>query len=128
MKFHNPASVPAPLGGYANGLEIPPGHRLLFISGQIPVRADGSVPGAFDDQCRLVWDHIGAILTSAGMGYENLVKVTTFLSDRKYADQNGAIRREKLGVHAPALTVIITGIYDKAWLLEIEGVAAAPST
>ena len=60
------------------------------------------------------------------MGYEHLVKVTTFLSDRKYADQNAAIRREKLGGHAPALTVIIAGIYDKGWLLEIEGIAAAP--
>lgn len=29
-----------------------------------------------------------------------------------------------LGGHGPALTVIITGIYDEAWLLEIEAIAA----
>jgi 2-iminobutanoate/2-iminopropanoate deaminase len=34
------------------------------------------------------------------------------------------VRREVLGTHAPALTVIITGIYDPRWLLEIEAVAA----
>ena len=30
-----------------------------------------------------------------------------------------------LGSHQPALTVIITGIFDEAWLLEIEAVAVA---
>jgi hypothetical protein len=31
---------------------------------------------------------------------------------------------EALGMHAPALTVVITGIFDEEWLLEIEAVAA----
>jgi hypothetical protein len=32
---------------------------------------------------------------------------------------------EALGGHEPALTVVIAGIYDPAWLLEIEAIAAA---
>ena len=59
------------------------------------------------------------------MTLDNLVKVTTFLSDRQYATQNGEVRRAVLAGRAPALTVIITGIYDKTWLLEIEAVALA---
>jgi hypothetical protein len=35
------------------------------------------------------------------------------------------VRQEVLGTHRPALTVIITGIYDERWLLEIEAIAAA---
>jgi hypothetical protein len=38
---------------------------------------------------------------------------------------NREIRHEMLGSHRPALTVIITGIFDGKWLLEIEGIAAA---
>ena len=46
MRFtrHYPADVPPPVGGYVQGLEVPAGTRLLFVSGQIPVRPDGTVP------------------------------------------------------------------------------------
>ncbi len=59
------------------------------------------------------------------MGLENIVKHTTFLCDRRYRQINSEVRREVLGDLEAALTVIITGIYDEAWLLEIEVVAAA---
>ena len=35
------------------------------------------------------------------------------------------LRQEFLGAHSPALTVIIAGIFDERWLLEIEATAAA---
>jgi enamine deaminase RidA (YjgF/YER057c/UK114 family) len=94
-------------------------------SGTIPVATDGTVPPDFEGQCRLVWANIGAQLRAAGLDYGHLVKVTTYLSDRRFGDANGAIRREILGAHAPALTVLIAGICDEKWLLEIEAMAAA---
>jgi 2-iminobutanoate/2-iminopropanoate deaminase len=74
---------------------------------------------------RLVWDHILSIPRSADMSAANFVKVTTFLTRREDADANSRIRREHLGSHAPALTVIIAQTLDPRWLLEIEAVAAA---
>lgn len=59
------------------------------------------------------------------MDPSNLAKVTTFLSDRAYANANTAVRTEVLGDHQPALTVLITGIFDEAWLLEKEAGAAS---
>jgi hypothetical protein len=41
-----------------------------------------------------------------------------------FATLNREIRQEGLGAHSPALTVIIAGIFDEQWLLEIEAVAA----
>jgi 2-iminobutanoate/2-iminopropanoate deaminase len=117
-------SLPAPIGGYTNALEVTGAGRLLFISGQIPVTADDQVPADFEAQCRLVWAHIRATLDAAGMGISDLVKVTTYLSDRTHADVNGVVRQEVLGDHRPALTVLVAGIYDPSWLLEIEAVAA----
>ena len=124
LREHIPATVPAPVGNYAHGLEVPAGARLLFISGQIPVDMGGEVPSDFDAQCRLVWAHVGAVLRSAGLDYGNLVKVTTYLGDRAHATANGRIRREVLGDHRPSLTVIVAGIFDPRWLLEIEAIAA----
>jgi enamine deaminase RidA (YjgF/YER057c/UK114 family) len=47
------------------------------------------------------------------------------LSDRCYRAENSVVRREVLEERTPALTIIVTGIYDEAWLLEIEVIAAA---
>jgi 2-iminobutanoate/2-iminopropanoate deaminase len=121
----NAQDAPAASGGYAQAIDLVGAQRLLIVSGQIPVAADGAVPPDFDSQCRLVWANIGAQLRAAGLDYGHLVKVTTYLSDRRFGDANGAIRREILGAYAPALTVVIAGIYDEKWLLEIEAMAAA---
>jgi 2-iminobutanoate/2-iminopropanoate deaminase len=117
--------VPAAIGGYANAVEVAGARMLLFISGQIPMSADGRVPAGFEAQCRQVWANILECLREAGLGVEHLVKITTYLSDRSHADVNGAVRREVLGDHRPALTVVLAGIFDEGWLLEIEPVAAA---
>jgi len=121
---HDPPGVAAPRGSYTHGLELPPGARLLFISGQVPERPDGTVPPDFDGQCRAVWGNIVAVLSSAGMGVANLIKVTTFLTRQDQADANGRIRREVLGSHRPALTVVVLQTLESQWLLEIEAMAA----
>lgn len=121
----DPAAVPATSGGYVNAVAVEAASRLLFISGQIPQTRDGHVPGDAEEQCRLIWAQITAVLTEAGMTVANLVKVTTFLSDRAHAATNTAVRSEVLGDHQPALTVIVTEIFDSAWLIEIEAIAAA---
>ena len=116
----NPSSV-----SYAGACEVAAGSRLLFISGQVPERPDSSVPEDFTAQCRLTWVNIERQLRDAGMTLDNLVKVTTFLSDRRYRTDNSLVRREVLKDRTPALTIIIADIYDEAWLLEIEAIAAA---
>ncbi|MFI6503013.1 RidA family protein [Nonomuraea typhae] len=120
----DPAEGPAPTT-YTQGALVEGARRLLFVSGQVPETAGGVVPEGFAEQCRLAWRNVQAVLEGAGMGVRDLVKVTVFLSDRAYREENAKIRGEVLGDHRPALTVIITGIYDEGWLLEIEAIAAA---
>lgn len=120
----NAPVAPQPSGGYAQAVRLSDFDELVFVSGQIPVDVDGAVPEAFAEQCRLVWRNVEAQLRAAGMGLADIVKVTTFLSDRAHAEENSAIRQEVLAGLTPALTIIIAGIYDPAWLLEIEVVAA----
>jgi enamine deaminase RidA (YjgF/YER057c/UK114 family) len=122
----DPSSLIEATGNYTHGTVVSGAQRTLFVSGQPPWTADGSpVPSDFEAQCRLAWRNVLAVLSEAEMGVENLVKVTTFLSDRQYRGINSEVRAEILGDHRPALTIIITGIYDEEWLLEIEAVAVA---
>lgn len=57
---HNPAPVHAPSGGYSMGLELEQHRRLLFVSGQVPERADGSVPEGFEAQSEQAWHNRAA--------------------------------------------------------------------
>lgn len=97
----------------------------MFVSGQIPETTDQRTPEDFEAQCRLTWTNVLSQLNAAGMSVENLTKVTIFLSSREYAEPNSRIRKEFLGDHEPALTVVVAGIFDEKWLLEIEAIAAA---
>jgi 2-iminobutanoate/2-iminopropanoate deaminase len=125
LRSINAKSAPQAVGGYSQALETTNGTRRLYISGQIPVTRDGTVPESFGAQARLAWTNVLAQLEAADMTMGNLVKVTIFLSDRKFALENRQARQDALGDHAPALTVIIAGIFDEAWLLEIEAIAEA---
>jgi 2-iminobutanoate/2-iminopropanoate deaminase len=120
-----PLLGPEAVGGYVNALDVPGAKRTLFISGQIPQDRHGQVPDDIEAQCRLVWANLTAVLHEADMDVTNLVKVTTFLSDRAHAAVNTEVRNDVLGAHRPALTVILAGIWDPAWLIEIEATAVA---
>ena len=121
----NPEILPGGTGNYTHGTLVTGVNRTVFVSGQVPWAENGKIPEDFEDQCRLVWRNVLAVLAEADMGIENLAKVTTYLSDRKYREANSRIRQEVLGEHTPALTIIITDIYAEEWLLEIEAIAVA---
>jgi enamine deaminase RidA (YjgF/YER057c/UK114 family) len=59
------------------------------------------------------------------MSLDNLVMHRTYLADRSYGLVNRKVRNEVLGGRETALTVVVAGIFDEAWLVEIEAVAAA---
>jgi 2-iminobutanoate/2-iminopropanoate deaminase len=120
----NAPDAPQPLGGYVQAMEVSGATRTLYVSGQIPTEPDGSVPEDFEAQARLAWRNVFAQLAAADMTIDNLVKVTIFLSDRKYIADYRKVRNEVLQGRQIGLTTIITGIFDETWLLEIEAIAA----
>lgn len=110
--------------GYAQAWLIEGATRILFISGQTPTDAEGNAPPGFAAQARLAWANVLTQLRRAGMDFANLAKITIYLSDRRYREENTRIRAELLGSATPAITVVITSIFDEAWLIEIEAVAS----
>lgn len=124
---HDPETVPAAIAGYSQGIELAPGARLLFISGQIPERPGQVLPADFRGQCEAVWENIVAMLDAAGMDVGDLVKVTTFLASREYIQENREVRNRFLGSARPAMTLVIAQTVDARWLLETEAIAARPA-
>lgn len=54
---------------------------LLFIAGQIGIRADGTVPSTIEEQIDLAFQRLGAILQAAGLGFEDLVELVNYHVD-----------------------------------------------
>ena len=123
--FLNPDTIPNPVGGYSQAIEIKGKIRHLYISGQIPENTNDEIPPDFDAQCELVWNNISEILKSADMSFKNIVKVTSYLTNPNQAISNGEIRRKFLGKSQPALTVVVIQTLNPKWLLEIEAIAVA---
>ena len=110
-------------GAYVQALEVRDTTRRVYVSGQAPVRLDGTLPDTFKEQAEAVWNNILAQLRAADMDAKNIVKATTFLVDRKYRDENRDVRMEMLGGHTFALTVVLAGMFEDGWLLEIDAIA-----
>ncbi|SMO81769.1 RidA family protein [Paracoccus laeviglucosivorans] len=54
---------------------------LLFVSGQVGSRNDGSPEPDFEVQVRRAFDHLAGTLAEAGAGFEDIVDVTSFHTD-----------------------------------------------
>src|SRR5882757_1537157 len=90
---HTPASVVAPFGPYSHAVEVPEGSRLLYISGEVGVLPDGTVPKGIEAQAEACWRNIIAILADARMGVGDLAKITTYLVRPEDVAAAGPARR-----------------------------------
>jgi 2-iminobutanoate/2-iminopropanoate deaminase len=121
----NATDAPAPAGQYSQAVEVTGATRTLYLSGQVGVATDGSIPDDAEAQSALAWRNVQAQLSAAGMGIENLVKITTIVCDQRDAAAVRAGRATVLGSHRPASTLIIGGLSNPAWKVEVEGIAVA---
>lgn len=126
LTYHNPMDLPPPSNLISQAIEVAPGARWLYISGQIAVRPDGTVVEGVEAQMEDIWKKILCILESAGMGYENLVKIGIFLTCEEDILTFREVRDRVLSGVKPASTLLIVkGLARPDMLVEIEAVAAA---
>lgn len=74
------AGAPAPLGPYSQAIFK---NDTLYVSGQIPLNPMNGelVADSIENATHQVLKNIGALLTEAGMNFENIVKCSIFLKD-----------------------------------------------
>lgn len=119
----NPASHPAPQSNYSQGVVHGAIVERLIISGQVGVRADGSIAEGLDAQMRQTWDNFLAVLSDAGFSPADVIKVTIFATTPALQEFRAG-RERALAGHAPAATYVeVAGLADPNFLVEIEGEA-----
>jgi len=100
-------------------------NGLIFVSGQLPILPDGSVPSTFEEQLRLVFVNLEAALDAAGVKLSNIVKTTVFLKNMDNFAEFNKLYGGYFSVNPPARSTIEVARLPKDALIEIEAVAAA---
>ncbi|MBB3562096.1 enamine deaminase RidA (YjgF/YER057c/UK114 family) [Rhizobium sp. BK512] len=123
---HSPsAGIYAATSDYIHAMEVRNPTRFLFVSGTMGLDAEGAPGKDLSVQLDLIWSNLRAILTDAGMGVSNIVRLTSYLGDAGHAEANQNARLAALGDHIVPTTAIVVQTLQKDWLVEIEIIAAA---
>src|ERR1700722_5808349 len=125
MRRLNPDTIHPPFAKYAHGIEVDPGARMVFCSGQLGIGRDGVIPEDVEAQARLCFRAIAAILGEAGMSLADIVRINAYVSAAEYLSGYMRVRDEFVGAPAPASTLmIVQGFARPEFKVEIEAVAA----
>ena len=121
MKLINTNNAPAAIGPYSQAFIT---GSLLFTSGQVPLDpVSGDVVGTtIVEQAEQVMKNLAAILTEAGVGFENVVKTTCFIADMgDFAAFNEVYAKYFTG--KPARSCVAVKTLPKNVLCEVEVIA-----
>ena len=120
MKIIATDQAPGAIGPYSQGYSV---NGLVFTSGQIPVNpATGEIPEGIEAQAHQSCKNIGAILSAAGLGFENVVKTTCFLADiADFAAFNGVYA--EYFTTKPARSCVAVKDLPKGVKVEVEVIA-----
>ena len=103
--------------------------ELLFVSGQVAQDNHGHTVGVGDceAQTRQVMSRIRTIVEAAGAHLQDVVKITTFLTDVANYPAFSKVRSETFPTSPPASsTVIVAGLVRPEFLVEVEAVVHLP--
>ena len=115
------------MGLYSQVAIVPPGQRLIFVSGQVAIDETGALVGKGDvaAQAVQVFKNIHRILTGCGAGIGDIVKLNWYFRDMGDRAVIAAARDRFLGTHRPASTAVeVSRLVNEDWLLEVDCVAA----
>jgi len=120
-----PQKVAKPRGNYSHGVLVKPGN-LLFIAGQTAIGPDGTIVGRGDPyaQAKQVFENMAAVLSEADGDFNDIVKITTYITDISYRVKVNEARKEYFQKDFPASTlVVVKGLADAEFLVEVEAIA-----
>ena len=127
LRALSPTSIRPPFARYSHGIAVPAGHRLVFISGQLGLNADDTIPAECEAQADRCFANIAAILTEDRMTMANIVRLNAYVTAREHMQGYMRSRDRQFPATPPASTLmIVTGFVRPEFLVEIEAVAAAP--
>ena len=124
LKLYNPCAMAPSAAHYSQGVEVPPGARMLYIAGQVGVTADGVMEEGFAAQAEQAWNNVLTVLEAAAMGVEDLVHVNIYYLDKGEVGTVRATRDRFLGDHKPTSTLLfVSALAQPEFVVEVEVIA-----
>ena len=129
ITFVDPRDVHTPVGPYSHTAVVQGGSELVFVSGQVGMRADGSIPLSFAEQVEVTLENLRGCLAAHGLGLDAVVKLGVFVVPGQDFQVLRAARERHFGAHRPTSTsVYVPQLASPEFLIEIEAVAAKRAT
>jgi 2-iminobutanoate/2-iminopropanoate deaminase len=124
----HPPGLPPPRGAYSHAVKLELGGAvLLFVTGQLALDSENRVlaPGDAAAQAEVIFRLIGEILAAAGLGFADVVRVQTFLTDMADFPRYSAVRNRYFEATRPASTLLeVKGLAHPGCVVEVEVTAA----
>jgi enamine deaminase RidA (YjgF/YER057c/UK114 family) len=130
MRGHlvRPDGMP-PTNGYSHVVSFT--GRMIVVSGQLPLDADGRLVGPEDPQAQIrqVFRNLATALGAAGASMADVVKLTVFLTTMSDLPEFRVVRDEFVDTERPPASslVQVSGLVNPAFRIEIEALATLPS-
>ncbi|MGD0490055.1 MAG: RidA family protein [Steroidobacteraceae bacterium] len=117
------ADAPAAIGTYSQAVEV---GSTLWVSGQIPLdpATKELVPGGIDAQIHQVFKNLKAIVAAAGASFDDVVKVTIFLTDLSHFPLVNKIMAEYFREPYPARASVGVASLPRGAQVEVECILA----
>jgi 2-iminobutanoate/2-iminopropanoate deaminase len=122
MKIIQTPNAPAAIGPYSQAIVI---GDLLFTSGQIPLRADGTLnDGDITAQTIQVLENLKAVIEAAGGSLNKVVKTTVFMKNLDDFAAMNKVYGDTFGSHTPARSTVQVAKLPRDVLVEIEAIVS----
>ena len=122
MKVIATKNAPAAVGPYSQAIDC---GDTVYCSGQIPLdpQTGAVVEGGLEAQAHQMFRNVKAVLAEAGLGLENVVKTTVFMTDLGQFGALNAIYAEYFSEPYPARSCVEVSALPKGVLVECEVIA-----
>jgi enamine deaminase RidA (YjgF/YER057c/UK114 family) len=114
--------------GFQQAVEVTGAERVLYCAGQTSIDRDGKVvAGDMDAQVRLTLENLEGVLAEAGMGFEDVVRVTWYVMSIDEFRASAPVRTEILGgrLRAASTLVQVAGLAYPELRVELTATAVA---
>jgi 2-iminobutanoate/2-iminopropanoate deaminase len=118
-----PEQLPQPISHYTDAVVV---DGWIWVSGLLALDKDGTLIGGDDvvAQAERVHENLQAVLRKAGVGFEQVVKVTVYLRRIEDRAAVNTVRQRFFGESRPASTLVeVSAFVVPDALVEIDAVA-----
>lgn len=122
MKLIQTQHAPNAIGPYSQAVQV---SSLLFTSGQIALRPDGSmVEGGIEEQTQQVFHNLRMVIEVGGGSLSKVVKTTVYLKDMQDFPAMNRVYEAAFGNHRPARSTVEVSRLPRDALVEIEAIVS----